>query len=163
METVGILAPTGTVIDRLILVSVETVWDVHGIDHEGDNPDHEDEAHEGNDHAHENEAEPAEAQRADVFQRPRSLEPEITALLVSYRSAAGAVRLPGFINRQSELQAAVPAIETTRLLSLLGVGIEGARLFAWLLSVIGGLSIFVALLNAASAREGARTAQNDGR
>jgi putative ABC transport system permease protein len=28
-EVVGILAPTGGVIDRLVLVSVETVWDVH--------------------------------------------------------------------------------------------------------------------------------------
>ena len=31
--TVGILKPTGTVIDRLILTSIETVWDVHGIAH----------------------------------------------------------------------------------------------------------------------------------
>ena len=29
----GILKPTGTVIDRLILTSVESVWDVHGIAH----------------------------------------------------------------------------------------------------------------------------------
>ena len=32
--TVGVLKPTGTVIDRLILTSVETVWDVHGIAHD---------------------------------------------------------------------------------------------------------------------------------
>lgn len=30
-EVVGILAPTGGVIDRLVLVSVETVWDVHPV------------------------------------------------------------------------------------------------------------------------------------
>jgi putative ABC transport system permease protein len=30
-EVVGILAPTGGVIDRLVLVSVETVWDVHPL------------------------------------------------------------------------------------------------------------------------------------
>lgn len=29
IEVVGILAPTGGVIDRLVLVSIETVWDVH--------------------------------------------------------------------------------------------------------------------------------------
>ncbi len=83
-----------------------------------------------------------------------TLRPEVTALLVSYRSAFGAVRIPARINRQTEMQAAVPAIETSRLLSLLGVGIDGARLFAWLLALTGGLSIFVALLNAATAREG---------
>lgn len=62
--------------------------------------------------------------------------------------------MPGFINRQTQMQAAVPAIETARLLSLFGAGVDGARLFGWLLATIGGLSIFVALLNAARAREG---------
>ena len=82
------------------------------------------------------------------------LAPEVTAILVKYRNAFGAVRLPAMINRNTNMQAAVPAIETARLLSLLGSGIEGARLFAWLLALTGGLSIFVALLQAASAREG---------
>jgi putative ABC transport system permease protein len=75
-------------------------------------------------------------------------------LLVTYRNAAAAVRLPLMINRRTNMQAAVPAIETNRLLALLGVGIESARMFGWLLAVIGGLSIFVAMLNAANAREG---------
>ncbi len=129
--TIGILKRTGTVIDRLILTSIGTVWDVHGIAHE-------DEAHDHGDHASPH----------------HDLAPEVTALLVQYRSAAGAIRIPSMINRQTDMQAAVPAIETTRLLTLLGAGIDGARLFAWLLAVMGGLSIFVALLNAAGAREG---------
>lgn len=136
---VSVLEPTGGVIDRLILVSVESVWDVHGIEH-GDDEEHValEPAHE-----HEREASPS-----------AELEPEVTSLLVTYRSAFGAVRVPSFVNRQTELQAAVPAIETTRLLSLLGIGIDAARVFAWLIALTGGLSIFVALLNAASAREG---------
>jgi putative ABC transport system permease protein len=138
--TVGILAPTGTVLDRLILTSIESVWNVHGIEHE-----HEDEAgHEHDAHEHEPEEQTA----------ARKLKPEVTALLVRYRSALGAVQVPGFINRQTEMQAAVPAVETARLLSLFGAGVDGARLFGWLLAAIGGLSIFVALLNAAQAREG---------
>lgn len=136
---VGVLGRTGTVVDRLILVSVETVWDVHGIHHD------------------------ANAESAPAVEAPRrfggfvtetALKPEVTALLVRYRNAFGAVRIPGMINRQTQMQAAVPAIETARLLSLLGAGIEGARIFGWLLALTGGLSIFVALLNAASAREG---------
>lgn len=118
----AILKPTGTVADRLIITSIDTIWHMHGIEASQDS-----------------------AAAAD---------PEITALLVTYRNAAGAVRLPLMINRQTNMQAAVPAIETNRLLSLLGVGIDGARLFGWLLALIGGLSIFVAMLNAASAREG---------
>jgi putative ABC transport system permease protein len=164
--TVGILAPTGTVIDRLILTPVESVWDVHGIGHEHEEgepeesaahphdahdakahgPDEADKAETGAGHEHEHE-------EPELIGAAGTLEPEVTALLVSYRSALGAVRVPSFVNRQTNMQAAVPASETARLLSMFGAAIEGARIFAWLLAAIGGLAIFVALLNAARARE----------
>ncbi|MCI4591084.1 ABC transporter permease [Sphingobium sp. BYY-5] len=146
--TIGILKPTGTVIDRLILTSVETVWDVHGIAQDDQDHDRGEEAHEHEAHAEHDD------KTAAITDGRGQLAPEVTALLVRYRNAAGAVRIPSMVNRQTDLQAAVPAIETTRLLSLLGAGIDGARLFAWLLAAVGGLSIFVTLLNAASAREG---------
>lgn len=138
-RTVGILKPTGTVIDRLILTSVETVWDVHGIEHHDD--------HDTPEHHEEHEAETVLDERGE-------LKPEVTALLVTYRNASGAIRIPGMINRQTEMQSAVPAVETARLLTLFGSGIDGARIFAWMLALTGGLSIFVALLNVARAREG---------
>lgn len=149
--TVGVLKPTGTVIDRLILTSVETVWDVHGIAHDehghGEDAREDHAGHSHGDADHDHEASAPAAGRGE-------LAPEVTALLVRYRNAAGAIRIPSMINRQTDMQAAVPAVETTRLLSLLGVGIDGARLFAWLLAAVGGLSIFVTLLGSASAREG---------
>lgn len=135
-EVVGILAPTGTVLDRLIVTPVSSVWAAHGFgpgpdeDHDAAHGDHEDEA------AH---AEPAL---------------EVTALLVKYRSSLAAVRLPSFINRQTQLQAAAPAVEMTRLLSLLGVGIDAVRALAVLLMITSGLSIFVALYSALRQREG---------
>ncbi|WP_432815243.1 FtsX-like permease family protein [Sphingorhabdus sp.] len=141
---VGILAPTGTVIDRLILTPVESVWDAHGIEH--DHAAEEGHGHDEGAHNHD--------EKPKTLTERGELKPEITALLVSYRSAFGAVRIPTMVNRQTAMQAAVPATETARLLSLLGVGIDGARLFAWLLAITGGMSIFVALLNAAQAREG---------
>lgn len=173
-ETVGILAPTGTVIDRLILTPVESVWDVHGIAHDHDHEGGE--AHEGHDHGsdeghgghshnhgdHDHGAaaaaqtatnQPAQASSA-VLQASGGLEPELTALLVTYRNAAGAIRIPAMVNRQTEMQAAVPATETARLLELLGASLEGIRIFAWLLAVTGGLAIFVALLNMVRNREG---------
>ena len=177
--TVGILEPTGGVADRLILTSVESVWDVHGIEHDHDHDAHE---HEGHDHAedahseeenaHEHDADEHDADaheeggagepddRAASDRRPvlqaasQELEPELTALLVSYRNASGAIRIPSMVNRQTELQAAVPATETARLLGLVGASIEGIRLFAWLLALTGGLAIFVALLSMARNREG---------
>jgi putative ABC transport system permease protein len=155
--TVGILQPTGTVIDRLILTPVESVWDAHGIAHDAAGYDHAEDHGDEHEHAEQHHATDAHdhavEQPANLTTRS-GLVPEVTALLVSYRSAFGAVRIPSMINRQTALQAAVPASETARLLSLLGVGIDSIRLFAWLLALTGGLAIFVALLNAAQAREG---------
>lgn len=140
-RVVGVLAPTGTVLDRLILTSVESVWDVHGIAHAEAG---------GHDEAHEHEhAAPA----ANASIRGDHGEAEVTALLVKYRSPLAAVRLPNFINRQTELQAAAPAVETARLLSLVGVGVDAARGFALLLILTSGLSIFVALYTALRQRE----------
>lgn len=133
----GILTPTGTVMDRLILTSVESVWEVHGLGHA-----------EGSAEADHGPA----AQNASI--RDHQTEPEVTALLVRYRSPLAAVRLPRFINAQTQLQAAAPAVEITRLMSLLGVGIEAARGFAVLLIFTSGLSIFVALYTALRQREG---------
>lgn len=144
---VGILKPTGSVLDRLIVTSVETVWDVHGIEHHEEGAGHEGDHHAGEPHHGEESHGAALAGRGE-------LEPEVTALLVTYRNASAAIRIPGLINRQTALQAAVPATETARLLTLFGSAIDGARIFAWLLAATGGLSIFVALLNAARAREG---------
>jgi putative ABC transport system permease protein len=127
------LAPTGTVIDRLILTRVESVWGVHGIKDPGE--DH-----------HEGESEEAHAEHAGAA--------EVTAVLVRFGSPIAAVRLPGFINRQTNLQAAVPAVEVSRLLALVGVGLDAVRAFAVLLMLTAGLSIFVALLTALKEREG---------
>jgi putative ABC transport system permease protein len=146
--TVGILKPTGTVIDRLILTSVETVWEVHGIEHAHEKGEkHDGEKHAAGEAHHDHD-------EAKVLDETGGLKPEVTALLVTYRNASGAIRIPGMVNRQTEMQSAVPAVETARLLDLFGSGIDGARIFGWLLALTGGLSIFVALLNAARAREG---------
>lgn len=156
-ETVGILAPSGTVADRLILTSVESVWDVHGIEHDHiENEGHED--HEGHEPGeHENMSAPEAAQPQMPVLQPGlqpGLQPDLTALLVTYRNASAAIRVPAMIDRQTEMQAAVPAIETARLLELLGASLDGIRVFAWMLAATGGLAIFVALLNMARGREG---------
>ena len=158
-ETVGILAPSGTVLDRLILTSVESVWDVHGIEHEhhegeAGHGDHDEAGHEHEgDHA-DHDAEGEDHEVHDSEAAVPAMEPEITALLVRYRNASAAMRLPTQINRQSALQAAAPAAESARLLGLFGSVLEGARLFGWLLACSAGLSLFVALWSATRAREG---------
>ncbi len=163
-ETVGILAPSGTVADRLILTSVQSVWAVHGIDDDHDH-DHgngynhkagharDNEHDHDHDHDHDHPT-PSAAPAAPLQASGSGLEPELTALLVTYRNASAAIRLPAMINRQTALQSAVPATETARLLELIGASLAGITVFAWLLAATGGLAIFVALLAALRAREG---------
>lgn len=173
---VGILKPTGRVIDRLIVTSLETVWDVHGIAHTEDaakapaeeSGPHADEHHKHqgdhnheHEHKHEHKHEHAHAGgtpetdgEANALQRREAPKPEVTSLLVTYRNAAAAVRLPSAVNRQTQMQAAVPATETARFLSLFGASIAGAEIFGWLMAAVAGLAIFVTLFNAVRAREG---------
>lgn len=170
---VGILAPTGTVTDRLILTTVDSVWAMHGIEgpaagpatgdepHDHDDNKHDDHKHDGklhddHDHHEDNHADAAEAPQppAAILDPRGGPAPDITAILVTYRNAMAAVRLPSAINRETALQAASPATETARLLSLFGAAFDGARLFAWLVALTGLASVFVILLAAATAREG---------
>jgi putative ABC transport system permease protein len=129
---VGILAPTASVLDRLVLTPVESVWEVHGLH----GPEHD---------VQEN------AQKGAGSPEPvRPLE--VTALLVHFRSPLGAVEVPQLVNREPGLQAASPALETARLMSLVGVGIETLRGFGLLLIASAGLSVFIALWNAMQER-----------
>lgn len=53
LTVVGILKPTGSVIDQLILVSTESVWAVHDHDHDHEGHEHGEGAHDDRDHDHE--------------------------------------------------------------------------------------------------------------
>lgn len=140
---VGRLKPTGTVIDRLILTPVESVWDAHGIAHDEPSANHAGHSHDDHDHG---------SKAAHDAAVPDTLKPEVTVILVRYRSAFGAVQIPGFINRQTNYQAAVPAVELGRILSLVGVGIDTMRVLALLQMLTAGLSIFVALYGSLNRR-----------
>ncbi|MBE7218564.1 MAG: FtsX-like permease family protein, partial [Caulobacteraceae bacterium] len=131
----GVLAPTGTVLDRLVLTDTASVWQVHH---------HEDVEH----------AEALAAGRPidphDVDRSPS--QREITALLISYRSAMGALMLPRYITSMPDLQAASPAVETAHLTTLLGTGAEVLRAFGVGLLALSALGFFVALFSAVSQR-----------
>ena len=122
---VGILGKTGSVLDRLVLTSIESVWTVHEEHHE-----------------------PADEKDRKALEEDR----EVTVLLVQYASPLAAAMLPRQINSKSELQAASPAYETARLFSIIGVGVEALRAFAAVLILAAGLSVFIALYNALEER-----------
>ena len=71
----------------------------------------------------------------------------ITALLVFYKNPRAAVTLPRAINQNTSMQAASPAIEMNRLISMLGMGLNTLRLLAWIIILISTLNIFIYLLN----------------
>ncbi len=122
---VGVLAKTGSVLDRLVLTPIESVWQVHE-EHQGPQDD---------------------ADRKALMEAR-----EVTVVLVQYASPLAAAMLPRQINSQSELQAASPAYETARLFSIVGVGIDALRGFAAVLILAAGLSVFIALYSALEER-----------
>jgi putative ABC transport system permease protein len=122
---VGVLAPTGAVIDRLVLTGIESVWKVH-------------------EHHHDDGDEDAQSGTAP----PR----EVTLALVKYRSPLAAASLPRAINAETVLQSASPAFESARLMTVFGVGTDVIRAFALLLIAASALGLFVALTQALDER-----------
>jgi putative ABC transport system permease protein len=148
---VGILHRQHGVLDRLVLTGLESVWSVHGDHghdgehdhgHEYEHHEHK-ESHEHDEHEHHGHAE-TEARHTPTR---KDAERQLTAILIQYRSPMGAVLLPRQINQRSHLQAAVPAVELSRLLQLFGVGLDTLRLFGLLLIASAGLGVFIALYN----------------
>jgi putative ABC transport system permease protein len=120
----GVMAPTASVLDRLVLTATESVWKVHETDAALDAED----------------------------QKILEEEREITLALIRYKTPLAAVTFPRFINSTTDMQAAAPAVEVTRLLGMVGVGIDVLRALAGVLLLTAGLSVFIALWSAVRER-----------
>lgn len=158
LQVVGILEPAGSVVDRLILTDVRTVWAVHGIhaeDEEAHDEDHEhteDHDEDAHDHEDANEEETHENGPALANQQGSKKGLEYTSLIVKYKTPIAAAMLPRYINSETNMQAAAPVFQTARLLNLLGTGIDAFRAFAVVLIVVASLGVFIALYNAMKER-----------
>jgi putative ABC transport system permease protein len=119
MTVVGIMKPTGSVIDQLLLTGVETVWSVH-----------------------EEEGVPVD-----------SANREVTAMLIFCRNKFGVLTIPNFVNKQTKMMAASPAMETARLYELTGNGVDVLRILAIIIIVVSGLSIFISLFSSLKERQ----------
>ena len=141
-DVVGVLAPTGSVVDRLVFTSAATVQIVHEMDpyHDHDHDDHADDAHH-DDHADDDD-------HADHADDSVLRAPEITAFLVEFSTPMAAVALPREINQSTVMQAARPAYEIQRLLRLIGFGADVVRAFAVILVIGAVLGLFTALFQA---------------
>lgn len=119
----GILEPTGTVVDQLLITSLESVWSAHDHDEEHHHEDHHNETN----HEHHS-------------------EKEITSLLVKFKNPLGMVQLPRFINQNTSVQAALPGFEVQRLMKLMGSGVNTVNGIAFAILLVSGFSIFISLL-----------------
>jgi putative ABC transport system permease protein len=119
----GVLKPTGSVLDRVVVVNPESVWFVH----EGPLTDPEE---------------------RKVVEDER----QVTVLLVQYATPLAAVSLPRKINTQTNMQAASPANESARLFHMIGVGADVIRAFGVVVLVTAALSLFIALYHAMNER-----------
>jgi putative ABC transport system permease protein len=135
-HVVGILKPTGTVADRLALTDIASVWKVH--------------EHENAEHAAAVAAETHVDEGPDLYP---AVGKQVTAVLVHYRSAMGALMVPRMIKAIADVQSAVPALELARLGQLLGTGSRVLRGFGIGLLILSGLGFFVALLSAVQERQ----------
>ena len=161
-KVIGILKKTGTVLDRLIITSLDSVLEIHGLENiESKNAIHEHKEH-GHEksvdkhkdtigvhenHEHKNTIDKHEDhEHKNTIDKHDSLKsPEVSALLITTKSPISNINLPRLINRESSLQAANPALEITRLISMLGLGSKSFTVISIILILISALSIFAGL------------------
>jgi len=138
---VGILEPTGTVLDQLVLCGLETVWNVHEHSENGISAPVP-ELVEGPDEHFDKLSERGTSNPEPITPNP-SPDREITALLLRYKNPMAAIQLPRMINESSSLQAAAPAIEINRLSFMLNAGSDTLKLVAYALLLLAAFSMLV--------------------
>lgn len=158
-KVTGVLPATGLAIDQLILTPLESVWMIHEtVRHHDENAEHDHEDGDagkqgaGHDDGHEHDDHDAGKHDAagdhdHTTERSHPSSPQqITAVLIRFRSPLAQLQFPRMINENTNMQAAVPAIEVNRLQSLMGSGAEVLRILGWLLAGLAACSIFVMLV-----------------
>ena len=108
-KVVGVLKKTGTILDNLILTSLDSVWNLHS-DTNKDNL-------------------------------------EITSLLLKYKNKTSSFSFPRLINKGTNMQAASPSFEISKLLKLTGNAHRIVDYLSVLIIIFSFLGILFTLLN----------------
>ncbi len=162
---VGILQPTGSVIDQLILTPPQSIWLVH--EHEAEesevgngNSEGESEVSNGQlaetdseeeDHADHGQHEAYGDVNTPLLNFP---DKEITSVMAIFKARNyQALNMQRAINENTDLQAATPAIEINRLYSMMGAGEEALRALALVIIFVSGLSVFISLYSSLKDRK----------
>ena len=151
-KVVGLLEPSNSVIDQLIVTSPQSIWDLHDDhDHGGEEHDeeHDHEHDEEHDHDHDEEHDHEYGEEHDHEHDDK----EITAMLIKFKSPMNIIQFPRQINEDTNLQAAVPSYEISRLFKLFGFGIETLTYLAYLIIIVSAFSLFINLFNSMRERK----------
>ncbi len=151
-RVVGIFEKSGSVIDRLILTPVETIWHAHE-----DNEPASTEIEESNDST--NSPPPMIKKGPMMMLRPaKAMAPspndnkEVTAYLIKSRMAMAQMILPNLI-KETNMQLAFTAIEVNRLSQNFGLGMDTVKAVAWVIIGLSFFSIFISLFNSLKKRK----------
>lgn len=143
-EVVGLLQPTGTVADQLLLTANESLWMVHEHAEEeeeeeeaaGEEADTTAMAEEEHDHEHYSLDQPLYTYE----------DKDITSILIKFKARnAQTLNMQRLINEGTNLQAATPAIEINRIYANLDTGERALRILAYVIIAVSILSIFISL------------------
>ena len=127
-RVVGVLAPTGSALDRLVLTSIETVRYIH-------------EKHKED-----------EAEETGMAESRVDLPDAATAIVASYKSPIAALLIPRLVNADPSLTAASPTFEIARLMSYLRPLTAAATALGVMLVVIAAAGAAAGLMATMNAR-----------
>ena len=136
-KVVGVLKPTGSVIDQLILTNTSSIWKVHGSHDMGGPPSEEIETKDS--------STVVAAKTGTLLDHP---EEEITSILIQYsKRNMQTLNMGRNINENTDMMAAMPAYEINRLRNMMGAGEQLLSMVAIVIVFVSGLSIFIALFD----------------
>ena len=151
-KVVGLLEPSNSVIDQLIVTSPQSIWDLHD-DHDHGGEEHDEEHDHEHDEEHDHEHDEEHDHEHDEEHDHEHDDKEITAMLIKFKSPMNIIQFPRQINEDTNLQAAVPSYEISRLFKLFGFGIETLTYLAYLIIIVSAFSLFINLFNSMRERK----------
>lgn len=130
-----ILPSTGSVLDELLVTDLNAIWEMHYASHETDST----------------------SKTQSVFGIMVSNETyekeKITALLVKYRSPMAAIQLPRLVNESTSMQAASPAFEVARLMTILEPSKKIVSALGAFILILSLISLWVSLIHSLKERK----------
>jgi putative ABC transport system permease protein len=148
----GILPLTGTVLDQLILCTPQTIWKVHEHDSLASNEHHD------KDRGHIKNSRPLSFHPIDTLQvrmlsdsiiadLRRNPDKEITSVLLQFKNNKNihVLNMPRNINQNTNVMAASPAFEISRVANRIGTGADVVKYMAIIISIVAAISIFISL------------------